>query len=311
MKNILFLLASILCLFYFSSCEKNAETKTHKHTIRTSINPFDEVGIIHNKALTFVLSNYSKNYQHLKSTDDALFVNTLTALFIKRQDPSQKSQSMTFHKSFDFLKELTTTTKGGFKSKTEDFVWLTINQKKYINELSAIIKANSTNSSNILDKIELIEKQIIESKMTVEEQSIPLLFAAVGKNSFLYWDEFVSKNKIDATKLKGRISWKDVAIGDAMGVVVGAGKGVIKAGAASLVFGPTGIVMTAASGAVLGAIEGSVGGAISSWIGSWIKYQTTLDNNGNIIYPDDFPEELKGLTIEELKELFDVSKKPQ
>lgn len=305
MKNFKLTIAITLGILLFLSCE-NAEKKDIKNKVdtTTSYNPYDQVGIIHNHGLTFVLSNYAKVSSKLKASNDVLIINCLTSKFMEREVATSNNKR-TYESSLGFLDAVTAKQKTTLKNGVPNFENLTSKQEYFIKKFTSILKEESTNSKNVLQKISIIEKEIIESNITAEEQSIPLLFAAVGKNSLQYWESFIEKNKIKPSNLKGsRINWKEVVISDATGAVLGGVRAGYYAGrTGAIVFGPQGIVLSAAAGAILGAISGSAGGALDSWIGSWIKYGKVIDKDSEIKYPDGFPDELKNLTQEEFAEL--------
>ncbi|AZA84044.1 hypothetical protein C1637_16265 [Chryseobacterium lactis] len=212
-------------------------------------NPYNQVGQMHNDGMQFVIGNINPSstieqiVQSCASYVQKLSDNSSSEAYVNWNafisESINRTEKLQLSGMIDWLQQKDLITKEGI-----DFI-------NSINDLS-----DDLSLSEVVSKIDSIENDILSSKMSVEQQSYPLLYAAVAKYSAQYGElqETSSNSKWKEIKTARKFSWPWKK--DAEGAISGAIGGAIG--------GIGGGLAGVGIGALLGAIGGGLGSSIAA-----------------------------------------------
>lgn len=244
MKKLLLLLTAFVSLLNFSSCRKD-EVLTKNELVEKS-NPFNYLGELHNKGMhafkekinnnktsnindlnnfvvEFMFSEIKKKYDI--SNTESLIKNVKGIVSANRDIKSKFINSSKLNEAF--IEEMIDS------SKISDF------QKKNLKSIFTALDEPESAKSNLLK----IETKVLNSNVSNSEKFPLLVVLAISKASYDFW----TSNKEFFIQTKGATvsgALKSDAAGAVEGVLWSVVSGASETG---LVFGPGGMVLTAAA----------------------------------------------------------------
>ena len=205
------------------------------------INPFEHIGLLHNQGLEYAFKLINEKTTLEQAVE-------LASQFMQCLDGDYTKNSLA--NNYAFISESINRTE---KIELNDFLDGLLEKKLITNEgISFINEINniSYDALNIPKEILEIEKRILNSEMSVEDQRFPLIFATVTRNSAIFG---INNSAILYSR---HWPWKK----DGQGAIDGFASGAI-----------TGAITGGFPGSVVGALTGAIGGGIGRSLVSWIK----------------------------------------
>lgn len=222
---VLFLLLTIFLVFYLVSCRDEGTSITNP-VYKSFVNPYDEVGKIHNEGLDYCLNYMKVHSVSVKSKDDLLlFANEGISKFIKEKGITISAE--VYDNTMNFVKDFISNPKADKKLRKIANNGLldleyTERQNSYFNRLFGLFQ--SCSSMEILkDSINYISFEATQVFTETEARPI-LVTSSVMLNSLEYWythteelyklAESLIGKKLNKIKLEP-INWLEVGEVDA------------------------------------------------------------------------------------------------
>jgi len=264
MKNRIFI--GLLTMMMFFACSKNDDlikSKVEKFTLSNEM--IDQIGVEHNKALSFVFEGLKRNQKELNLGKELKsLINNELYVFYKEvsyfRGASKIAIEMTQHQLKSVLFEDAQTYSKSNDLNFQDLISTYSNnlseaQKDLLLELERILNDNNEDLEKILLKLDILEERTKLELASFEAQLI-LIGIQVAKNSSCYWHEnlndWIEILSVTDVNHKNWFSWGDVIKGDVLGAIGGATSALF----ANLV---PGVGQVAYGSAILGgAVVGSV-----------------------------------------------------
>lgn len=250
--------------YEYMSIEKSDQDKHVLDKINHT-NPLSHMGIAHNDVVDLFMDKHystlrSSNVTDLESYEfikDKIFESiseyNISGLSLRTESGDLITKEE-FSEIYDDIVLL------NYGKDTEDMVfytsndekYLSINQKKFISEIEAIMKDDDTSIESVLNRILIVQERAVTA-LSEEELTVILTATSIAANTCSYWHEYFNDN----TLMRADFSWKEVGVADVCGAVAGA----VAAGARWVFCGPPGWKLTAAL-VVGGAAGGSAANAV-------------------------------------------------
>jgi hypothetical protein len=163
-----------------------------------SLNPFDDVGIIHNQGLDYFMKNFSDRKmtvrEIVKETDKYLLTNTLFSKNMKIG-----SSNGTLSTDPEMVSEVLADKDNNFKSVISKAECSDYAKSKLTHFFSLILseKDNENADYNLMyGKIIDFEKTIIDDKSLNEnDKKVVLMSSSIGRHSLYYWYTSIPQSK--------------------------------------------------------------------------------------------------------------------
>lgn len=234
---------------------------------------YEEIGVLHNEGLNFVLESFREN-----KVGNKISLQNLQEIYAIIEESSLSFSKETFGlkdnecKKLELnLEEMDLLIKAiskdeGITNQILSEINLSEQQIYYFNKIENIMSDVTLNLEQTLDNIGAIEIEII-TQCPEEDIDVLLSSTSVGKHSLVYWNEnfdFWIDELIGSTGNKSEEDWewfwgtlKNMGKSDLVGAGIGAGVGAIAGG------------VGAAPGAVAGACYSSAGRGIVALLDHW------------------------------------------
>jgi len=220
-------LLAFICIL--NSCE-NEDTILKSKDNLLSETEIKDIGIKHNEALAFVLKELQK-HPDLNKEQKAMKASMATKKFLRSIYPENdqviaaaKEEEYRVYERFtnSKVKKAGSPIISGLDENNESF---SEKQRKLLLECDNILSIDGLNLQEILEGLNRIQQKAKD--LPVEEQSVILAAAEVGKQSATYWSENLvawdeALNGTGNKRTKGWFSFGDVVKADVEGAVGGA-----------------------------------------------------------------------------------------
>lgn len=298
-KTMIFTSCLFLVVLFFSCAEDFQrpyyETDELDQSFSTKVtfspllsNPYDALGEYHNKALDVIFEKLNTEPQVRSKSGSGDVEKVITNLVKDYMLSNNICDVVAADREFSNLKPVMKefavkpeliTWQSKIRSKGGDNIGLSLVQKKYYDDITALLYSKKINSpQDLINRINKVEVNISNSTELSEiEQAQLLIASAVAKYSSIYWINYWQQNtsiiggirtrSSDDESSNGFWDWwtnvaspnissiiesdfKGAAAGAALGALTGAGAGSVVPGAGTVTVGIAGGVVGGASGAI-------------------------------------------------------------